>query len=169
MPCLSEMWIGGCPPLGLFQSPGLAWWGKLVNTENCFLSISLVWFLPPPSFYLFILLSNAFTQILCASFDFPLCISWSWGSSLQDGAAGPGFLGEYFSCPSIQVVFIFRYGLLDWWLIKQTYHRSHYWGNLHLRKQRSVTLYGQEKSTIWERDIFKYTYIFNIYINTVLL
>lgn len=154
MPRLSEMWIGGCPPLGLLQSPGLEWWGKLVNTENCFLSISLVFSLflvsppPPPSPLL---------VFKCIHWD-SLCLFWL--SSLCQPeqrlflARWSGrfwFPGEYSNCPSIQVFFKFGYGLLDWWLIKQVDHRSHYWGYLHVKKKKkgkSVTLHRQEKRTV---------------------
>lgn len=150
MPRLSEMWIGGCPPLGLFQSPGLEWWGELVNTENSFLSISLVF-----SLFLFFFLL-VFKCIHSGS----LCLFW-FSSLCQPEqrlflarwSCRFWFPGEYSNCPFIQVVFKFGYGLLDRWLIKKMDHRSHYWGYLHLKEKKKIIPWhftGRKRGLFWK-------------------
>lgn len=164
MPRLSEMRIGGCPPLGLFQSPGLAWWGELVNTENCFLSISLV--PPPPPPFFFFWLSNAFTQIFMPFLTFLLVSAGaealpskmvlqvlpSWGNI---SAAQPFKLSS-----DLDMSY-----LTDDLLNKQITEVT----TLHLRKN-ILWHFMAKKRVLFERYIFKYMYIYlYIYINRVLL
>lgn len=154
MPHLSETWIGGCPPLGLFQSPGLKWWGE----ES--------WWILKTVFYQYLLLFSFyfFPLFIFKYIHSDSCLLWLSSLCqpqqrlfLARWSCRFWFPGDYSNCPSIQVVFKFGYGPLYWWLIKEMDHRSHYWRYFYLKEKKYIILLffiGRKRGMFWKYTHF---------------